>query len=233
MGILAALVIIVVIGLLVRRISQRWPMPPWLEFFTTLGLAAFFSGFHLLRNVAIWQATVLVAGALGMIALYQFRVRHARAEHARRTTLAHRRSGPRARHRDSSHVRGVLPGTPRFPGSALPVAAARRSRGTHDGPPTRLRARADRDRPGHVLRLQPGSLRLTDRLRPEPGVESLEQQSTLTFSSLSYTLPNAYYYLVRPLSLAPVFPFLSFDGFRWPFQHSRTSTPNTSRSSAS
>ena len=72
MGVLAALVIIVVIGLLVRRVAQRWPMPPWLEFFTTLGLAAFFSGFHLLRNVAIWQATVLVAAALGMIVLYAF-----------------------------------------------------------------------------------------------------------------------------------------------------------------
>ena len=42
--------------------------------------------------------------------------------------------------------------------------------------------------------------------------------SKLTFSSLSYTLPNAYYYLVRPWSLKPVFPFLSFDAFQWPFQ---------------
>ncbi len=45
-------------------------------------------------------------------------------------------------------------------------------------------------------------------------------QSKITFASLSYTVPNAYYYLVRPFSLAPVFPFLSFDAFQWPFQHS-------------
>ena len=42
--------------------------------------------------------------------------------------------------------------------------------------------------------------------------------SKLTFSSLSYTLPNADHYLVRPWSLKPVFPFLSFDAFQWPFQ---------------
>ena len=218
MGILAALVIIVVIGLLVRRISQRWPMPPWLEFFTTLGLAAFFSGFHLLRNVAIWQATVLVAGALGMIALYQFVC----------AALAPRERA--ARHWLIGGVAlalaiGTRPTYAVFCLVPLGFLGVRYLWQRRDGVAARTMARplTFALAPTAIVLVMffaynqarfgsPTDFGLSRVLSPSSNT------STLTFSSLSYALPNAYYYLVRPLSLAPVFPFLSFDGFRWPFQ---------------
>jgi len=46
-------------------------------------------------------------------------------------------------------------------------------------------------------------------------------QSKMVLSSVAYIAPNAYYYLVRPIAFAPVFPYLAFDRFAWPF-----STPN-------
>ena len=41
--------------------------------------------------------------------------------------------------------------------------------------------------------------------------------SRLLFSSLSYVPPNAYYYLLQPLVLSAVFPFLTFNQFPWPW----------------
>jgi hypothetical protein len=57
----------------------------------------------------------------------------------------------------------------------------------------------------------PTDFGLTQTLSP------VYDQSLRPLTSLGYTLPNAYYYLVRPLSLGPVFPFLSYDAFRYPF----------------
>ena len=217
-GILAALVIVVFIGLLVRRIADRWPIPPWLEFFTALGLAAFFSGFHLLRYVAIWQATVLVAAAFGTIALYCF------------VCAALAPPGTRV-------VRHWLLG-----GIALALAVGTRptylmvclvpvallgvrflkQRGDGVSARTMVRPLTLALAPTAVVMIiflaynqarfgSPTDFGLTRVMSPSYNLTKIK------WSSLSYTLPNAYYYLVRPLSLAPVFPFLAWDSFQWPF----------------
>ena len=57
----------------------------------------------------------------------------------------------------------------------------------------------------------PTDFGLTHVLSPGYNVTKIQ------WSSLGYTLPNSYYYLLRPFSLSPVFPFISFDSFQWPF----------------
>jgi hypothetical protein len=46
--------------------------------------------------------------------------------------------------------------------------------------------------------------------------------SILKFSSLSYVLPNLFYYLFRPFTINANYPFISFDSFNWPFDVSGT-----------
>jgi len=46
--------------------------------------------------------------------------------------------------------------------------------------------------------------------------------SKLTFSSVSYVVPNLYYYMLRPFSFTRDFPFIDFSRFDWPFAVSGT-----------
>lgn len=57
------------------------------------------------------------------------------------------------------------------------------------------------------------------------GIEHLMggiDHSILKFSSLSYILPNLFYYLLRPFTINAHYPFIGFESFSWPFGVSGT-----------
>jgi hypothetical protein len=218
-GIAAALVLAIAVGLLVRRIASRWPMPWWLEFFLTLGLAATFSAFHQLRNVAIWQATVLAAGAFGMLALYGF-VSAALAPAGSRRALWWWFFGGAT----LACAIGTRPTYAAFALVPLAFIAIRYLRRRGGGVTLRstvgplVAALGPVVAVGVVFALynqarfgSPTDFGIAHQLSPSVN------QSTVVQSSLAYLLPNAYYYLVRPVSFSPAFPFLAYDAFQWSF----------------